>query len=176
MKYSENPVFAAVMLLIFPVGNEPNIVFIKRPEYIGAHSNQVSFPGGRVEKDDVNLAATAIRETQEELGNNLDNITIIGNLTPLLIPISGYEVHPYVGAIEYCPVWQPDPGEVLYTMDVPLKELFDEKNQKKETWVFNGIEREVPFYAVNNEKIWGATAMILAEFETILKNICLCIE
>jgi 8-oxo-dGTP pyrophosphatase MutT (NUDIX family) len=176
MKYFGSPELAAVMLLVFPVNNIPNIVFIKRPIYDGAHSNQVSFPGGRFEKIDIDLATTAIRETQEELGINLNNIKIIGKLTPLLIPISGYEVHPYVGVLEHQPTWQPDPEEVLYTIDVPLKNIFEKENQKKENWIFNGIDREVPFYAVNSEKIWGATAMILAEFETIHKIYCLNIE
>jgi 8-oxo-dGTP pyrophosphatase MutT (NUDIX family) len=168
--YPGVPEKAAVLLLIYPKNQEPHIVFIKRPEYPGAHSNQISFPGGKYEQIDSDLKTTAIRETIEELGDKLDNIEIIGKLTPLLIPVSGFEVHPFVGSINYKPIWNPDPKEVLYILESSIRLLNNPETKKIETWNFKGADREVPFYKINKEKIWGATAMILSEYETITIN------
>jgi 8-oxo-dGTP pyrophosphatase MutT (NUDIX family) len=166
------PEKASVLLLLYPVDNKPYIVFIKRTEYQGAHSNQISFPGGKYEDSDITIQTTAIRETQEELGNQLDGIEIIGCLSTLLIPVSGYEVHPFVGYLNYYPGWNPDPKEVSYLIETPVELINDPETKTVEIWNFEGIEREVPIYKIKNEKIWGATAMILSEFETISKINC----
>jgi 8-oxo-dGTP pyrophosphatase MutT (NUDIX family) len=166
------PVKAAVLLLVYPVENKPYIVFMKRPEYDGIHSGQISFPGGKYEKIDNNLSNTAIRETIEELGDKLENVEIIGNLTPLIIPVSKYEVHPFIGIINYQPKWNTDPNEVSYLIEVSVDDLFRPESKKIETWNIQNINRDVPFYKVGNEKIWGATAMILSEFETFFNPYC----
>jgi 8-oxo-dGTP pyrophosphatase MutT (NUDIX family) len=163
-KIPVKPDKAAVLLLLYPVNNEPYTVFIKRPEYPGPHSNQISFPGGKFEISDDYLQATAIRETIEELGNSLENIKIIGKLTPLQIPVSGFEVHPFVGTINYFPEWNPDQAEVSYVLETKVEELYNKATIKTENWNISGSERMVPFFNIKNEKIWGATAMILSEF------------
>jgi 8-oxo-dGTP pyrophosphatase MutT (NUDIX family) len=162
------PSSAAVLLLIFPVNSEPYTVFIKRTEYPGVHSGQISLPGGRIEATDVDLQHTALRETSEELGISSDNIKIIGKLSPLFIPVSRFEVNPYVGYTNYKPDWKPDFNEVTYAIETSIKELSSPQVVKSEIWHIHGNNLNVPFYHVKNEKIWGATAMIIAEFLEML--------
>lgn len=162
---------AAVMILLFPIHDEPWLVFIKRPEYNGAHSGQVSFPGGKVESEDISLYHTAMRETSEELGIKKESIQYVGKLSPLLIPVSGFHVYPFVGSCSTNPNWNPDKEEVKYTIESPVSALQNNETIKTEIWNLHGHELEVPFYFVKEEKIWGATAMILAEFLTVWKNI-----
>lgn len=163
---------AAVLLLVYPVDKVPYIVFMKRQEYDGHHSGQISFPGGKYEKSDKTLSNTAIRETIEELGDNLDHIEIIGKLSPLLIPVSMYDIQPFVGFINYKPTWDPDPEEVSYLIETPVDALYRPHTKSTETWNINRTFRQVPFYRIKQEKIWGATAMVLSEYETITNQFC----
>jgi 8-oxo-dGTP pyrophosphatase MutT (NUDIX family) len=162
---------ASVLILIYPVNDEPWIVCIKRNEYPGAHSGQVSLPGGKKEPDDLNLEYTAVREASEELGIQTEDIKILGNLSPLTISVSGFEVYPFIGAINDKPEWDPDKEEVTYLIETPVEHLLSESALKHEMWQLHGAMREVPYYYVKNEKIWGATAMILSEFIEVVKTI-----
>jgi hypothetical protein len=86
--------------------------------------------------------------------------------------VSGFDVHPFAGFVREKPEWNPDLNEVSYLIEASLKEIINPKIIKQETLQIRGHELEVPFYAIHNEKIWGATAMILAEFIEII-NACL---
>jgi 8-oxo-dGTP pyrophosphatase MutT (NUDIX family) len=162
---------ASVLILIYPENNEPWTVFIKRNEYPGAHSGQISLPGGKKEPNDMNLEHTAIREASEELGIREESIRIIRRLSPLTISVSGFEVHPFVGTIDVKPEWKPDKNEVTYLIETPLKNLLSAKAIKHEMWQLRGEMLKVPFFGVKKEKIWGATAMIFSEFIEIAKTI-----
>ena len=168
-KNMPNP--AAVLILLFPVIDEPYTVLMKRTEYQGAHSGQISLPGGKIEAIDVDLAQTALRETKEELGILSEKINIIGKLTPLFIPVSGFDVHPYVGVITEKPDWNPDLNEVSYLIETSISELASAAVIKSEMRQLFGNELEVPFYHLHNEKIWGATAMMISEFLQIVGSI-----
>ena len=157
------PFRAAVLILLYPVEREPHLVFIKRNEYDGPHSGQVSFPGGAWEVDDLSLEHTAIRETREEIGIQLD-MEILGALTPLHIPVSTFLVSPFVAWIDQHPAFFPDPSEVQYVIEVSLRQLMDPGILDSEILHHRGRPVETPFYRVGQEKVWGATAMILSEF------------
>ncbi|MEA3463321.1 MAG: CoA pyrophosphatase [Bacteroidota bacterium] len=159
---AKNPVPAAVLVLFYTGDEETRLVFIKRNEYDGPHSAQVSFPGGAREATDLSLEETALRETREEIGVN-GPIEILGSLTPLHIPVSNFMVHPFVGWMEEHPVFHPDPSEVQYVIEVSLSELLDPSNRDSETIYHHNRSIEAPFYRVGKEKIWGATAMMLSE-------------
>jgi len=131
----ENPLQAAVMSLFYYSEKEIRLVFIKRNQYDGPHSAQVSFPGGAWEAGDHSLEETALRETREELGVN-GQIEVLGALTPLHIPVSNFLVHPFV---------------------------VDPARRESEIIYHHQRTIEAPFYRVGQEKIWGATAMILSE-------------
>ena len=158
----EKPLEAAVLALLYPSDGQLHLVFIKRNEYDGPHSGQISFPGGAREAGDLSLKETALREAREEVGIN-GRIEVVGSLTPLHIPVSNFMVYPYVGWMKETPVFHPDPSEVQYVVEAPLNTLLDPSNCDSETLFHHGIPIEAPYYRVGEEKIWGATAMILCE-------------
>lgn len=162
---------AAVLLLLFPLNNEPNIVFTKRHNYKGPHGGQISLPGGKKEKEDSSLEFAALRETMEETGIDMESIEIIGKLSPLHIPVSSFTVHPFLGYLHEIPVFQPDPFEVEELITIPLQKLFDDAIKDKETLHINDHIVTAPFYNVSGHHLWGATAMIISEFEEIYKSI-----
>lgn len=170
-KHIENTILASVLILLYPIKNEPWTVFIKRAEYHGAHSGQISLPGGKYETSDINLEQTALRETSEELGVNRDHVRVIGKLSPLHIPVSQFNVQPFIGVSSIRPVWNPDPNEVTYLIETSIKELTNHSNIKNEIWNIHGISRDIAFYHIKNEKIWGATAMIISEFLEIINSL-----
>jgi 8-oxo-dGTP pyrophosphatase MutT (NUDIX family) len=163
-KYAEKTSLAAVLILLFPKNNELFTVFMKRPDYPGVHSGQISFPGGKYELSDANLEHTALRESFEELGIQINSVKIIGKLSPLHIPVSSFIVHPFIGYIENKPVWRPDEKEVSRVIELPLSYLSNPNCIKHEVWDLHNLKLNVPFYYADNEKIWGATAMITSEF------------
>ena len=158
----EKSLRAAVMILLYPFNDERHLVFIKRNEYDGPHSGQVSFPGGAWEEGDLSLEKTAIRETREEIGI-MEEIVVLGALTPLHIPVSNFQVSPFVGWLEQEPKFTPDQAEVQYVIEVPLRDLLNPRNRDKERIFHHQLSMEVPIYRVGKEKIWGATAMMLSE-------------
>jgi 8-oxo-dGTP pyrophosphatase MutT (NUDIX family) len=159
---SEKPLQAAVLVLFYPSDGKVHLVFIKRNEYDGPHSAQISFPGGARETGDPSLEDTAIREAREEVGIN-GKIEVLGSLTPLHIPVSNFMVYPYLGWLKETPAFQPDPTEVQYVIEAPLDGLMDPANCDTETLYHHAMPIVAPFYRVGEEKIWGATAMILSE-------------
>ncbi len=165
------PKNAAVLILLFENDSELHITLIKRTEYEGVHSGQISFPGGMKEPSDRDLLHTAMRETSEETGIKAEDIKIAGKLSPIYIPVSKFKVQPFVGYLEYAPEFCPDPVEVDHMIIVPVKHLLKPEYLKKEKWNLSGEEVWVPFYSFNHYKIWGATAMILSEFMDVIEGI-----
>lgn len=153
---------AAVLALLYPCGGNAHLVFIKRNEYDGPHSAQVSFPGGAWEEGDPSLEETALRETREELGVTGD-IEILGALTPLHIPVSNFLVYPFLGWMPEAPQFNPDPAEVQYVIETTLAELLNPANRDTERIWHHKRSINAPYFRVGDEKIWGATAMMLSE-------------
>lgn len=159
-----DPVPAAVLFLMYPSrAGSTYLVFIKRNEYDGPHSAQVSLPGGAWENEDGFLYNTAIRETREELGI-IEEIEILGSLTELHIPVSNFLVSPFVGYTDSTPTFQPDVTEVQFVIEIPIGELLDPQIKDREKVYRHNQVINAPFYRVGSEKIWGATAMMLSEF------------
>lgn len=168
---AENIIEAAVSLVILNTGQKkPQMVLIKRPEYEGHHSGQVSFPGGKMDSSDFSLLDCAIRETREETGLALDVSENLGKLTPLDIPVSGFRVTPFVFFVNRSVEFLPDTGEVEYLICFPLKILLDESIIRLHRFRHEEFEFEAPYFPIKNEIVWGATSMILAEFADILRN------
>ncbi|MCS7282029.1 MAG: CoA pyrophosphatase [Anaerolineae bacterium] len=167
---SPPPRQAGVLLLLYPLRGELHLVLTVRPSNLNYHAGQVSLPGGGWEEGDRSLKETALREAQEELGIPLQNAEVLGPLTPLYVPPSHNLVHPFVAYLPYHPVFQPDPAEVAELLEVPLSTLMDPRIRQIERWERDGMEVVVPYYAVGPYKVWGATAIILAEFLFLLKE------
>lgn len=162
---------ASVMILLYPEDGHTTMVFMKRPEYDGVHSGQISFPGGHREPGDMDDVHTALRECTEEIGVDEGDITVIGKLTKLYIPPSNYLVTPVVGYTPSKPDFIPDPAEVAGVLEVRLTELMDEKLLiNKKIMLGPGFHITAPAFCPNGYVIWGATAMILNELLEVIRK------
>ena len=162
---------SAVLILLWPDGDQISTVFILRPEYDGVHSNQIAFPGGKHEKEDVNFVATALREAQEEVGINPETVTIIGQLSPLFIPPSKFLVYPIVGFVTEVPVFIPDPIEIKEVIPCHLSDFFKHESFTiQDLKVGERLLPDIPCYKIGQKLIWGATAMIFSEMLDIIKT------
>ena len=122
------------------------------------------------EEEDGSLMNTALREANEETGIDISSVTIIGKLTPLHIPVSNVNVHAFVGVTDSRPAFVHDPAEVQYLIEESLDELLNEVNHKTKSMTLFGNEVIVPYFDIQGNHIWGATAMIISEFAEILKR------
>lgn len=164
---------AAVMALLFVKNGAWHTALMQRPESNYAHSRQVSFPGGSLEAEDADLAACAKRETEEEFGIPRESIEVLGALSELYIPASGFLVQPYVGYLRQAPTYTPNANEVEEILDIPLAHLLDLKRRKMTdiTLPSGMVLREVPYYDVHNKIVWGATAMMLSELVYVVEQL-----
>ena len=174
MKIPDNARPSAVLCLLFPMHDELHVLLMKRREDTSAHSGQVSFPGGSYETTDADMRATALREAQEEVGILSADVDILGALTPLYIPVSNFNVYPFVGYAKQRPLYSLSHSEVSYTIEVPLSELLHAE-RKTVTEVISPVQpdvkRKVNAYLLKDGTIiWGATAMIISELEVILEE------
>jgi len=161
----------AGLLLIYPHRGAAHIALTVRGAQLRHHTGQVSLPGGRVDPGE-SIEAAALRETAEEIGVRPGAIQVLGPLTPLEIPVSGFVLHPIVGVADVRPEFRRAEWEVAKILEVALSTLADPLVLKREvrTRVRNGITTEVetPYFDLEGEKVWGATAMVLAEFIAIV--------
>ena len=154
---------AAVLALLFPIEDATGILLTKRKATLNKHAGQISFPGGKQEANE-SLHQTALRETEEEVGLPPGDIDVLGRLSPLYIDVSNFCVYPFVAALHETPRRLiPQDTEVERILQVPLHNLADPSIQRREIWNLRGQEITVPYYAYEQETIWGATAMMLAE-------------
>jgi len=153
---------AGVLVPIFPHEGHPVVILTVRHSHLKQHAGQVSFPGGRREPDE-NLVATALREAHEEISIEPETVEVLGPLTPLYIPPSNFCVYPYVGTIPTLPDLRLQDDEVEAVLRVPLAHLLDPGTRTIEPWSLRGKVVDVPFFAIEGHKVWGATAMMLAE-------------
>lgn len=161
---------AGVLILLYPGPDRLNVLLTKRTDRVFHHRDQISFPGGRRESQEI-LEDTALRESQEELGITLETAQVLGRLTPIFIPPSKYCVYPFIAVVEERPDFHPSSEEVAEVIEIPLDHLLDKENIRREVWTIRGLEVEVPFYEYGKHKIWGATAMVLAEFLDVWKTV-----
>jgi len=153
---------AGVLVLLYPWRKRLHLVLTRRTARVDFHQAQISFPGGRQEEGE-SSEQTALREAHEEINVLPESIQIVGELTPLYIPPSNYCVYPIVATTTKRPDFKPSMHEVAEVIEVPLDHLLDPKNVRKEKWTIGRNEALVPFYLFKEYKIWGATAMVLAE-------------
>jgi len=161
---------AGVLVLLYPREDGFYLVLTRRTAQVAHHQAQISFPGGQMDEHE-NAVETALREAAEELSIKPDEVRVLGELTPLYIPPSNYCIYPVVAAAARRPEFDPSPHEVAEVIEVPLDHLLDPRNVTREMWPLRGIDVTVPFYLFQGHKIWGATAMVLAELLDLLKGI-----
>lgn len=156
---------AAVLCLFYPEHDGWHMVFMERVAHEkDVHSGQISFPGGKVESSDDNYMETAIREAHEEIGVDPAMVKVIGPMTPLKIPVSKFEVFPYLAYTETTPDFIAEEGEVARIIKVPFDQLIDNSRVQEEMLTLSsGFRMQVPVYKFDDCTIWGATAMMLSE-------------
>jgi len=158
---------AAVLALFYPLNQTPHLLLTVRARQLPTHAGQVSLPGGALEGSE-EITDAALRETFEEVGVDPAAVRIVGALSPLYIPATAFALHPVVGIGETSPQLRPAAAEVERAIEVPLTELADPKNLHLGTRWRGGHAYDVPYFEVRNERVWGATSMILAELLTVL--------
>ena len=161
---------AGILLLLIPRGGTLFLVLTRRTDRVPHHRGQISFPGGEQHPGEVPVE-TAVREAEEELGIDLGRCRILGALTPLYIPPSNYCVYPFVALLEESPRFRPQPEEVDEVLEVPVDHVMDLRNRRAEVRTLDGNPVRIPFFEFQGNKIWGATAMVLAEFLAALGNV-----
>ncbi len=160
---------AGVLLLLLPHEEEPAVVLTVRRDHLPDHAGQISFPGGQRENSEA-LSDTALREAEEEVALSPAPVRMLGRLTPLYIPPSDFCVHPFVGGLDRAPDLRPTDAEVDRVLRVPLAHLLHPDTRKTETRRLNGTDIDVPYYDVAGHTVWGATAMMLAEFLKVVRD------
>ncbi len=162
---------AGVMVLLHEKKGDWYTTFIKRTSRErDKHSGQISFPGGRKDPGDASLRECALRETEEELGIPGSEIKVIGRMTKLYVFASNYIVYPFVGIVKGAPVYHPDSREVERVLEYPLSQ-FDKVHIKKKDLKIRGVLlKDVPYFDLDGEVLWGATAMMLSEFINVWKK------
>lgn len=164
---------SGVLILLYPGQLQETYRFalIRRPEYEGVHSGQVSLPGGRYEPSDRDLSDTALRETEEEIGVIASSVELLGALSELYIPPSNFMVHPFVGWTDRRPVFIPDHQEVEEVIEADLTDLMDDRKiKKRKIPLRNGLVILAPCFELGGSVVWGATAMILSEFREVVRR------
>ena len=167
---SKNPKKAAILALFYPdKNNKTRFLLTLRANYKGKHADQVSFPGGKIDKIDVNLQATALRETFEEVGIISDEIKIIRQITDSYIPPSNFLVTPFIGVLDKKPIFKKN-YEVAHLIEVLISDLLNDYSLTSKKMKTSYMEEiDVPCFKLNDYIVWGATAMMLSEIKDLFK-------
>ncbi|MDA9785354.1 CoA pyrophosphatase [Gammaproteobacteria bacterium] len=160
---------ASVLIAILNYGEyieSPELIYTQRSGHLSTHSGEVSFPGGKAEDEDISLFDTALRESNEEMSLNGEDVTMLGKLD-YLISRHKIEVNPFIATVDKAQDLKAN-EEIQEIFTVPLSFLLDPKNIKRESIERQGSVWEVPTWSLKNQKIWGLTAMITVNF----LNVC----
>ena len=158
---------AAVLMLLYPIYDAPHILLTVRDDGLQKHAGQVSLPGGRLEPDET-IVQAALREASEEVGLDPGTVSVIGELTTLYIPVSDFALHPVIGVSATRQDLVAADGEVGRILEVPIATLVDKDRLRTGTRWHRDRFYDVPYFELCEERVWGATAMVLAELLTVL--------
>jgi 8-oxo-dGTP pyrophosphatase MutT (NUDIX family) len=162
---------AAALLLLYPHAGEWHVALTVRGSALRHHTGQVSLPGGRLDYPDESVEQAALREAQEEIGVTPDTVEIIGRLTPVPIAVSGHLLHPVVGIATERPAFSVATQEVERLIELPVARLVEPDavgSEQRLRPLPPHVPQTVPYFDVAGVRIWGATAMVLAEFAALL--------
>ncbi|QNM86549.1 CoA pyrophosphatase [Polaribacter pectinis] len=167
---ANNPRKAAVLALFYPnKDNQTTFLLTERASYKGTHSAQISFPGGKLDTSDANLEEAALREAFEEVGVMPNSVEIIRELTDVYIPPSNFLATPFIGFVEEKPLFTTN-YEVEKTIEVLVADLLNDAYLTTVNLSTSYMDKiDVPCFKLNNNIVWGATAMMLSEIKELLK-------
>ncbi|MDJ0738657.1 MAG: CoA pyrophosphatase [Gammaproteobacteria bacterium] len=159
---------SAVLLYLYPRDAAWRIALMRRTAYDGPHSGQVAIPGGRLEPGETHEQA-ALREFAEETGVAVARGQVLGGLSELFIPVTGFQVRPFVAHGDEGTTFAPDPVEVAAIIEMPLQLLLQDTTVgHRDVELSSGVRVRAPYYDVEGHVVWGATAMILSEFRQVV--------
>jgi 8-oxo-dGTP pyrophosphatase MutT (NUDIX family) len=158
---------AAVLVALVERPEGWMVILTQRTAHLAAHAGQISFPGGGVEPGDADAVATALRETEEEIGLPAPRVEVMGGLD-LYVTRTGFRITPVVGLVRPPFILRPDPYEVAEVFEVPLGFLLDPASLGRESRRIQGVERSFPVFRWQQRVIWGATAGMLANLVAVL--------
>lgn len=158
----------AALLLLYP-GDDglARVLLTQRASKLPNHAGQISLPGGAVDGDET-VEEAALREAHEEVGLDVRGVRVLGRLTPLYIPVSRFNLHPVLACADRRQGWVAEPGEVARVIEVTVEELADPARIAWERRVRPWGELDIPYLAIEDARVWGATGMVLAEFLTMV--------
>ena len=160
---------AAARVLLYPIRRQVHLVLTRRAGTLDQHAGQVSLPGGAVDGDET-VEAAALREAREEIGLETTDLRIIGQLSALYIPVSNYALHPVVAVLDRRPALVPATAEVAHILEIPLDELRDPKRLRQGRRWRGDDAITVPYFELQGERVWGATAMVLGELLHVMRS------
>ena len=163
---------AGVLLLLYAAEEKGElcVVLTRRAESVTDHKGQISLPGGAVDPGDPSTAHTALREACEEIGVCKDDVRLLGELTPVYIEPSDFCIEPHVAYLPRRPTFELQPDEVAELLEVPVNHFLGDGSKAVEDWTLHNPPMRVPYFDVFGHKVWGATAMVLAEFAAIISE------
>jgi 8-oxo-dGTP pyrophosphatase MutT (NUDIX family) len=161
---------ASVLIPFYEHENGLSLIFTMRPDYPGVHGAQISFPGGKEDTEDEDELATALRETEEEIGVKRDDIEVWGGLSTQLTETSRYWITPFVGQIPYPYQFEPDQTEVERLIIIPFDHILDPETYTYGDFDFRGFSIPSHMYTFGEDVIWGLTARILKNFISFLRT------
>ena len=164
---------SSVMFFIYEKEGKPYTVAIERNTYDGVHSGQIGLPGGKSEEQDQSFFDTAARESNEEIGIDLSKIRYLKELSQVFIPVSRFIVNPFIAFLEEKnPVFKADIREVSKVIEIPVEQILKDSNLKtKNMSTGNGLViKDVPYFHLEGQVVWGATALIFNEVKHILTS------
>jgi len=162
---------SAVQILFFHENDILKMIVIRRSVYVGVHSGQIAFPGGRYEEEDGDVKVTAFREIEEEIGIPEQKIEIIGRLSDIYVAPSNFLISVFVGYLDEKPIYKFDEREVNEVIEIPFDDFFKSDVIKYKDFYINSIKAisEAPYFDVTNAEIWGASAMVISELLDVLQ-------
>ncbi|MFT6716979.1 MAG: 8-oxo-dGTP pyrophosphatase MutT (NUDIX family) [Saprospiraceae bacterium] len=161
---------AGVLLLVHPNNDKAHFTLIERSSYDGVHSRQISLPGGKVENQDIDISATALREAHEEVNINPKDVEIISQLSNIYVPPSNFYITPILGLSRKRPDYIPEKKEVNKILEIPILDLLSlNVLQQTKVTISKNMSFPTPYLNLQDKVVWGATAIILNELRHFLK-------
>ncbi len=166
-RIENNEKYRLASILVVIYGTEPIVIMTEKPKHMKFHAGEISFPGGKLDSDDLDLLETALRETREEIGLSISKEQVIGQLEPVVTLNSGFLILPFISIVDKIPVLSAN-AEVEKIFHIPLESFL--KTQARDPDPSHNLIQEMYTFEYENQIVWGASARILKQIRDCLKS------